>query len=129
MIEHAPARRPIQLPSTWQGCQDRLATLRDEIASIRIQVALADIRRQTDKGSMDATHFHRAKTELRFKRQEVAQLIAHLAKLRRTGPVGHRERFKDALIEVLRADCDEAHWQSALSRARALQAQLGVEHG
>jgi hypothetical protein len=129
MIEHAPARRPIQLPSTWQGCQDRLAALRDEIASIRIQVAVADIHRQTDKGSMDATHFHRVKTDLRLKRQEVAQLIAHLAKLRRTGPVGHRERFKDALIEVLRADCDEAHWQSALSRARALQAQQGVEHG
>ena len=65
MHEHVPAATPIRLPSTLQGCRERLAALQDEIASIRIQIATTDIRRQTEKKSLDATWFHRAKTALR----------------------------------------------------------------
>ena len=129
MHEHAPAAAPIRLPSTLQGCRQRLAALQDEIASIRIQIATTDIRRQTEKKSLDATWFHRAKTALRVKQQELAQLTAHMAKLHVAQPHGHRERFKDALIEVLRADCDDERWQAVVTRARELQAQEGVKHG
>ena len=100
MHEHAPAAAPIRLPSTLQGCRERLAALQDEIASIRIQIATTDIRRQTEKKSLDATWFHRAKTALRLKQQELAQLTTHMAKLNAAEPGGHRERFKDALIGV-----------------------------
>ncbi len=129
MHEHAPAAMPIRLPSTLQGCRERLAALQDEIASIRIQIATTDIRRQTEKKSLDATWFHRAKTALRLKQQELAQLTAQVAKLNSAEPGGHRERFKDALIEVLRADCDDERWQSAVTRARELHAKQGVQHG
>ena len=129
MHEHAPVALPIRLPSTLQGCRERLAGLQDEIASIRIQIATTDIRRQTEKKSLDPTWFHRAKTALRLKQQEMAQLTAHLAMLNAAEPAGHREQFKDALIAVLRADCDDERWQAALLRARALHARQGAEHG
>ncbi len=129
MHEHASLAMPMRLPSTVQGCLDRLAAVQDEMASIRIQIATTDIRRQTEKKSLDPTWFHRAKTTLRLKQQEMAQLTAQIAKLCAEQDGSHRERFKDALIEVLRADCDEDRWQAAISRARALQAEREVRHG
>jgi len=129
MQEHASLAMPMRLPSTVQGCRDRLAAVQDEMASIRIQIATTDIRRQTEKKSLDPTWFHRAKTALRLKQQEMAQLTAQIAKLCAEQGGSHRERFKDALIEVLRADCDEDRWQAAISRARALQAEREVRHG
>jgi hypothetical protein len=129
MHEYASVTTPVRLPSTLQGCRERLASLQDEIASIRIQIATTDIRRQTEKKSLDATWFHRAKTALRLKQQELSQLTSHMVKLNAAEPGGHRERFKDALIEVLRADCDEERWQAAVTRARELHAKQGVQHG
>ena len=129
MQEHASLAMPMRLPSTVQGCRDRLAAVQDEMASIRIQIATTDIRRQTEKKSLDPTWFHRAKTALRLKQQEMAQLTAQIAKLCTEQGGSHRERFKDALIEVLRADCDEDRWQSVISRARALQAEREIRHG
>ncbi len=129
MQEHASLAMPMRLPSTLQGCRDRLAAVQDEMASIRIQIATTDIRRQTEKKSLDPTWFHRAKTALRLKQQEMAQLTAQIAKLCAEQGGSHRERFKDALIEVLRADCDEDRWQSVISRARALQAEREIRHG
>jgi len=32
-----------------------------------------------------------------------------------------KDRFKDALIEVLRADYDDGAWQQALARAKEVQ--------
>lgn len=129
MHEHASLAMPMRLPSTMQGCRDRLAAVQDEMASIRIQIATTDIRRQTEKKSLDPTWFHRAKTALRLKQQEMAQLTAQIAKLCAEQGGSHREQFKDALIEVLRADCDEDRWQAAISRARALQAEREIRHG
>ena len=129
MHEYASTSAPIRLPVTLQGCRDRLTALQDEIASIRIQIATTDIRRQTEKKSLDPTWFHRAKTALRLKQQELAQLTAQIAKLNAGQQGAHRERFKDALIEVLRADCDDERWQAVVSRARALQAEQEVQHG
>ncbi len=129
MHEYASAAAPIPLPDTLQGCRDRRTALQDEMASIRIQIATTDIRRQTEKKSLDPTWFHRAKTALRLKQQELARLTAQIAKLNAGQGAGQRERFKDALIEVLRADCDEERWQAAISRARALLAEREVRHG
>lgn len=129
MNENAQLATPIRQPGTLQGCRERLAALQDEITSIRIQIATTDIRRQAEKKSLDATWFHRAKTALRLKQQELAQLTAHMAKRNAAEPGGHRERFKDVLIEVLRAECDDERWQAAVTRARALQAKQGVQHG
>ncbi len=129
MHEHVHLATPVRQPDTLSSCRERLTALQDEIASIRIQIATTDIRRQTEKKSLDATWFHRAKTALRLKQQELAQLTAHMAKLNAAEPVSHRARFKDALIEVLRADCDDERWQAAVTRARELHAKQGVQHG
>jgi hypothetical protein len=119
----------IRLPDSPAACRARLAALQDEIASIRLRVAAADMRRQAVNGKPDATAFHRAKTALRLKQQEVARLQAYLAALDPPGPGGRRDRFKDALIEVLRAEFDDARWASLLGRARALLASREDAYG
>lgn len=129
MHEHAQQAAVIRLPDTAQGCRDRLAVLQDEIASIRIQIATTDIRRQVEKKSLDPTWYHRAKTALRLKQQELAQVSARLGQLSTGNGAVRRDRFKDALIEVLRADCDDERWAQALSRARELQASEEDAHG
>ncbi len=91
--------------------------LHGEMASIRIQIATTDIRRQTEKRALDPAWYHRAKTALRLKQQEASLLSGRILNL--SGP-GRREAFKDALIEVVRADCDEERWAGLVKRARAL---------
>jgi len=129
MQEHPQQEALIRLPDTAQGCRDRLAALQDEIASIRIQIATTDIRRQAAKTALDPNWYHRAKTALRLKQQELALVSAQLSKLNQGLPGARRERFKDALIEVLRADCDDERWASLVSRARALQEAQAEQDG
>ena len=129
MHAHSNAQDALCLPGTPQGCRERLAALQDEIAAIRIQIATTDIRRQTERKSLDPAWFHRAKTALRLKQQEAAQLTPPLAALNRQGGGNRRDRFKDTLIEVLRAEHDENHWTALLERARSLHAEREVAHG
>ncbi len=129
MQEHPQQVALIRLPDTAQGCRDRLAALQDEIASIRIQIATTDIRRQAAKTALDANWYHRAKTALRLKQQELALVSARLGKLNAGGATACRDRFKDALIELLRADCDDERWASLVSRARALQQAQADQDG
>lgn len=129
MHAHAQPTVSAPLPDTVQGCRERLTAIRDEITSIRIQIATTDIRRQTEKKSLDPTWFHRAKTALRMKQQEVAQVSAQLARLNAGASMQGRDDFKDALIEVLRAECDDMQWADKLNRARALQRLKAGPHG
>jgi len=122
---YQPSHSPptMRLPDSAQGCRVRMVKLQDEIASIRIQIATTDIRRQVEKKSLDAAWFHRAKTALRLKQQEFAQVATHLAGFA-AGPK-HREGFKDLLIEVMREQCDDEQWSGLMARARELQRELG----
>lgn len=126
MHTHVESPHTPRLPDSPAACRERLATLQDEIASIRLQIATTDIRRQTEKRALDPIGFHRAKTALRLKQQQLARLKVHLATLE---PGVRRDRFKDALIEVFRAECDDQRWASLLGRARALLATWGTPHG
>ena len=119
------------LPDTPEGCRARLATLHSEIAAIRVQIATADLRRQAYKQALDPEWFHRAKTALRMKREESAHLSARLIELTQAGASRKppRERFKDALIEAMRAECDDARWAALLQRARLLHDHQEVSHG
>jgi len=107
----------------------RVITLQYEISSIRIEIATSDIRRQTYKKSLDASWFHRSKTALRLQQQEMSQLTEHIAKLNAHQPNNQRERFKDSLMELLRSECDDEKWTSAVNRARALHAAQELPHG
>ena len=117
---------PIALPDTVEGCQRLLAALQDDVASIRIQIATNDIRRQTARKGLDPDWFHRARTALRLKQHEIVQVTVHMASLIREA---RRDRFKDTLIEVLRSDYDDDEWASALDEARARQRDGGDERG
>lgn len=119
------------LPDTPEGCRARLATLQSEIAAIRVQIATTDLRRQAHKQALDAEWFHRAKTALRLKKEEAARLSARLIELTPKTPKAKssRERFKDALIEAMRAECDDARWAALLQRARLLHDHQEVSHG
>lgn len=125
----------VVLPTTVQGCRDRLMVLQDEAAAIRIQIATDDLRRQAEKKPLDADWFHRASTALRFKRREMALLQGEIQRLGGGRGGCQRDAFKDALINVLRADYDEQGWAQALERARQAAAAipqrqvLEVQHG
>lgn len=132
MSEHFQTSEAVSLPDSAQGCRKRMAELMDEIASIRIQIATSDIRRQTEKRTLDAAWFHRAKTALRLKRHELTQVTGQLASFAHQSHQPHcapREAFKDALIEVVRAESDDEKWSGLLHRARALHDSKGASHG
>jgi chromosome segregation ATPase len=107
------------LPPSRAACQARIAELQDEIAAIRAQIASADLDRQARRGRIDARWFHRAKTALRHRRRELAELTAQMARL--PAQTGRKDLFKDSLIEVLRADYEDDAWERALTRAKDLQ--------
>ncbi|PZF78243.1 hypothetical protein DK847_06885 [Aestuariivirga litoralis] len=92
----------------------------DAIARIRTQIAAADLERQARGKKIDPSWFHRAKTAMRHLQRERVELLA-------TGPVTARRkaRLKDAIIEVVRRDHDEASWATVLNEARCLVAGEG----
>jgi hypothetical protein len=106
------------MPATRAECRTAIDQLRADIDAIKAQIAAADLERQAKRGKMDPRWYHRARTAIRHKRQQIAALTAHLHTL----PAGRSRRagFKDCLIEVLRDEFDEEVWQAFLDRANAL---------
>ncbi len=116
---------PIALPDSAQGCRDRLVELQDEISSIRIQIATTDIRRQAERRGLDPNWYHRAKTALRLKQQELSQVSAQLGRLAGDTPGARRARFKDRLLALLRTQVGEACWSEVVTRAQAPEGRDG----
>ncbi|OYU73152.1 MAG: hypothetical protein CFE32_21730, partial [Alphaproteobacteria bacterium PA3] len=75
------------------------------MARIRTQIAAADLERQARGKKIDPSWFHRAKTALRHLQRERTELLA-------TGPAAatRRATLKDAIIEVVRREHDDASW-------------------
>ena len=98
----------------------RLAALDDNIARIHTQIAAADLERQAKGKRIDPGWFHRAKTALRHLQRERAELLA-------TTPAAatRKAALKDAIIEVVRRDHDEASWAAVLNEAHRLAAGEG----
>jgi len=88
----------------------RLAEIDDAMASIKAQIAAADLQRQANGKPIDPRWFHRAKTALRHLQRERASVVRQ--------PVPRRESLKDCLIAVLRERYDEATWWGLLGEAR-----------
>ena len=107
------------LPATRAGCRAAIDQLRGEIDAIKAQIAAADLERQAKRGRMDARWYHRARTAIRHKRQQIAALTAHMQTL----PPERRAGFKDCLIEILRDEFDDETWNAFLDRAHALHDQ------
>jgi hypothetical protein len=107
----------IDLPASRLACRTAIDQLRGEIDAIKAQIAAADLERQARRGKMDPRWYHRARTAIRHKRQQIAGFTAHLQTL--PPDPGRKFGFKDCLIEVLREFDDEA-WTVFLDRAHAL---------
>jgi hypothetical protein len=107
----------IELPATRALCRAAIDELRGDIDAIKAQIAAADLERQAQRGRMDPRWYHRARTAIRHKRQQIVVLTAHLQTL----PPDRKVGFKDCLIEILRDEFDEDPWNAFLDRAHALQ--------
>ncbi|WP_395660078.1 hypothetical protein, partial [Aestuariivirga sp.] len=106
------------LPETTPNARRlRLAALDDSIARIRTQIAAADLERQAKAKKIDPGWFHRAKTALRHLQRERAELLA-------TTPAAatRKAALKDAIIEVVRREHDDASWAAVLNEAHRLTA-------
>jgi hypothetical protein len=109
------------MPATRAACRAAIDQLRGDIDAIRAQIAAADLERQASRGKMDPRWYHRARTAIRHKRQQIATLTAHMQTL--PPEPTRRAGFKDCLIEVLRDEFDDESWQGFLDRAHALHDQ------
>jgi outer membrane murein-binding lipoprotein Lpp len=109
--DHLPADRPT--------CRAAIDRLNGEIEAIRAQIAAADLERQARRGKMDPRWYHRARTAIRHKRQQIAALGARMRAL----PSDRKAGLKDCLIEVLRDEFDDDAWQGVMERAHALHQQ------
>ena len=114
-----PASAGKAMPATRAACRTAIDQLRGDIDAIRAQIAAADLERQATRGKMDPRWYHRARTAIRHKRQQIAELSAHLQTL----PSDRKAGFKDCLIEVLRDEFDDSVWQGFLDRAHTLHEQ------
>ena len=119
LVPCAPAGK--DMPATRAACRAAIDQLRSDIDAIKAQIAAADLERQAKRGKMDPRWYHRARTAIRHKRQQIAELATHMQTLP-AGP-GRKAGFKDCLIEVLRDEFDDEAWQSFVDRANALQEQ------
>ena len=108
-------------PATRAECRAAIDQLRGDIDAIKAQIAAADLERQAKRGKMDPRWYHRARTAVRHKGQQIAALTAHMQTL--PADPGRKAGFKDCLIEVLRDEFDDESWQCFLDRAHALHDQ------
>ena len=83
------------LPATRAACRAAIDQLRGEIDAIKAQIATADLERQARRGKMDPRWYHRARTAIRHKRQQIAALTAHMQTLPRAGPQGRVQGLPD----------------------------------
>ncbi len=89
----------------------QIVELDDAIANIRTQIATADLKRQSGVRPIDPDWFHRAKSALRHMQRTRAELTASLG-------AGRKDRFKNAVIDVLRERHDEESWREVLAQAQ-----------
>lgn len=121
-LHTAESAAAASLPQTTPDMRRlRLAALDDSIARIRTQIAAADLERQAKGKKIDPSWFHRAKTAMRHLQRERAELLAtgSAASLRKSS-------IKDAIIEVVRREHDEASWAAILDEAHRLTAGEGL---
>ena len=118
LVPRPPAGK-VELPASRPACRAAIDQLRGDIDAIKVQIATADLERQASHGKMDPRWYHRARTAMCHKRQQIAVLTAHMQML----PLDRKGGLKDCLIEVLRDEFDDHAWQGFVDRAHALHDQ------
>ena len=122
ILHHQKGRDKPDLPSTQEECRSRILKLQFDIAAIRDQLAVADMERQANGGRIDTDWFRRARSSLRFKREELACIQEHL----RQGASANKVKLKDIIIAIVRRDYDEDEWRGVLDEAHRLLQEGGA---
>ena len=112
IIRPAAAVGQPDLPATRGAIRARMTEIDDAIASIRTQIAAADLQRQSSRKPLDPRWFHRAKTAMRYLQRERAELSAKLSALPKP-----KDGLKDCVIAVLRERHDETSWARIMDEA------------
>ena len=112
IVRHLSSAGKQDLPSTHSEARARIAAIDDAIAAIRTQIAATDLQRQTSRKPIDPSWFHRAKTALRHLQRERAELLQHMAMLRKP-----KDALKDCVIAVLRERHDDISWAGIMDEA------------
>ena len=114
LVPRAPAGK-VELPASRAACRAAIDQLRGDIDAIKAQIATADLERQANRGKMDPRWYHRARTAIRHKRQQIAALTAHMQTLppdRKVGVQGLPDRGPARRVRRRtpgRASLDRAH--------------------
>ena len=107
------------LPDDRTACQSLLVRMQTDAAAIKDQIAAQNLACQAGRTRMDPDWFHRARTALRHKRREIAELQAHMKSLPGSSR-DRRSRLKDCIIETVRPDYGDDEWRSVLDQAHRL---------
>lgn len=99
-------------PTSREECRRRLAELQSDIAAIRTEIAAADMDRQAGRGRMDARWYHRARTALRHRQREAAEIAVLMSRL-----PGRKDALKDMLIAMFRESHDDSAWGAVMDEA------------
>ena len=122
ILHYQEGRDKPDLPKTREECHSRIIKLQFDIAAIRDQLAAADMERQANGGRIDTDWFRRARTSLRFKREELVLIQEHM---RRTAAIG-KVKLKDSIIAIVRRDYDDDEWRGVLDEAHRLVREGGA---
>ncbi|WP_241893386.1 hypothetical protein [Magnetofaba australis] len=106
-------------PDNRAACQSLLVRMQTDAAAIKDQIAAQNLACQAGRTRMDPDWFHRARTALRHKRREIAELQAHMKSLPGSSR-DRRYRLKDCIIETVRPDYGDDEWRSVLDQAHRL---------
>ena len=112
-------------PDDRTSCRSLLVQMQTDAAAIKDQIAAQNLACQAGRTRMDPDWFHRARTALRHKRREIAELQAHMKSLPGSSQ-NRKARLKDCIIETVRPDYGDEEWKSVLDQAHHLLESHGA---
>jgi hypothetical protein len=112
-------------PDNRTACRTLMVQLQTDATAIKDQIAAQNLSCQAGRTQMDPVWFHRARTALRHKRRELAELQEHIKSL--PGSTRNRKsRLKDFIIKTVRSDYGDDEWKTILDHAHRLLESNGA---
>ena len=122
ILHYQEGRDKPDLPKTREECHSRIIKLQFDIAAIRDQLAAADMERQANGGRIDTDWFRRARTSLRYKKEELVLIKDHI----RSTAAANKAKLKDFIIAIVRRDYGGDEWRGVLDEAHRLLREGGA---
>ena len=122
ILHYQEGRDKPDLPKSREECHSRIIKLQFDIAAIRDQLAAADMERQANGGHIDTDWFRRARTSLRYKKEELVLITDHI----RSTAAANKAKLKDFIIAIVRRDYGGDEWRGVLDEAHRLLREGGA---